>query len=345
MPPRKTRLRTAQQESTGKNDNEDSVQTSSKISIKDNIIEKAVHALSEWNKSQSQTSNKKDLFETDDDDIPLVLQVTANKYFSQNNILKPRMLEVPHPIYDLDDMKVCLFVKDDLFDESELERLEILKEKELKNLSQIITVRELKTKYHSYEARRKLLSEFDLFLTDSSIANMIPKLLGKTFFSSPKMPLTVVITEKKKLSLEKLTKNFIKASRSIGFILPMGTNTSFKLGMLGQDLKKLSENISTIAKYLEQFPIRLIQLKLNGSPSIPIYLTKKIYENEDIVSSDSKNTEVNEITPSIYVDGLKELGLDESEAAALFGTKKRAHLSEEDPSQSRATKKNKKLKA
>lgn len=348
MPPRKTRSSSkSKKENISKDENKEVIQnTASQILIKDKVIEKAVQALSEWNKSQSQSSTKKDLFETDDDDIPLILQVTSNKYFSQNNILKPRMLEIPHPIYDLDDLKVCLFVKDDLFDEESLERLEILKDNELKNLSQIITVKELKTKYHPYEARRKLLSEFDLFLTDSSIANMIPKLLGKIFFSSSKLPLTIVITEKKNLSFEKLTKNYTKALNSIGYVLPMGTNTSFKLGMLGQNLESLKENIHAIAKYLEQFPIRLIQLKLNGSPSLPIFVTKQIYSDEDIASSkdEVKKSENNEIPLSIYVDGLKELGLEESEAEALFGAKKRTS-SEEGNADAPVTKRGKKSKA
>lgn len=300
--------------------------TQNKIAIKDVVIEKAVKALSEWTKLQSEASTKLDLFETEDSDIPLYLQVASSKYFAQTNILKPRMLEIPHTIHDLDDAKVCLFVKDGLFDEESLARVEIMKDNELKNLAQIVTVNDLKTKYHQFEARRKLLSEFDIFLTDSSIANMIPKLLGKTFFSSSKLPLTINITDKKNLSFEKLTRNFTKALNSTGFVLPMGNNTSFKLGMLGQNIEHIKENIHTITKFLEQFPIRLVQLKLNGSPTLPIFIAKKIYSDEDIISSTEENKEAEsatEIPLSIYAEGLKELGLDEEEANALFGAKKR----------------------
>lgn len=347
MPPRKSKA--AKSKKTSKVPKDEIVEVEevspSQLIIKDTVIEKAVKALSQWNKSQSSSSAKKDLFETDDDDLPLFLQVTSNKFFAQNNILKPRMLEIPHPIYDLEDVKVCIFVKDDLFDEESLQRIELLKDDELKNLNQIVTVKELKTKYHQYEARRKLLSEFDMFLTDSSIANMIPKLLGKTFFGSSKLPLTISITEKKKLSVEKLTRNFKKALNSVGYVLPMGTNTSFKLGMLGQDLKALKENIYAIAKYLEQFPIRFIQLKLNGSPALPIFIAKKIYTDEDIISSEEeskKHSEDNEIPLSIYVEGLRELGLDEEEATSLFGAKKRVAEPAEVEVKSPASKKSKK---
>lgn len=310
------------------------------ITIKDTTIEKAVSALSKWNKDKQQESDKKDLFEEEDDDIPLYLSVTSNKYFTDTSVLKPRMLSLSHPIYNLEDSRVCLFVKDDLFDADAKDKLESLKESSLKNLAEIVTVKELKTVYKSYESRRRLLSQYDIFLTDSSIANMIPKLLGKVFFDSPKFPLTVNITDKKVLSFEKLIRNFEKALHSVGFMLPMGINASFKLGMLGQDIEQLKENIHTIAKYLEKFSIRLIQIKLKSSPSLPIYINKKIFSDADII--DEKTTESKEIDSeiplSIYAEGLKELGLDEEEASRLFGGKRQSTATE--TSNSKRSKKN-----
>lgn len=299
------------------------------IPVKDTTIEKAVAALSKWNKEQQESSSKKDLFETDDDDLPLYLHVDGNKFFASSNVVKPRMLSLPHPIYDLDVARVCLFVKDGLLTDENKKQIEILKGDELKNLAQIVTVKELKTKYHQYEARRKLLSEFDIFLTDSSIANMAPKLLGKIFFQSSKFPVTINITENKVLSIHRLKTQFTKALNSVGFMLPMSTSAAFKLGMLGQDLQNLKENVHAITKYLERFSIRLIQLKLLNSPSLPIYINKKVYTEEDILkestADDTKETTADHHTLSIYAEGLKELGLDEEEAIALFGGKKRTY--------------------
>lgn len=307
--------------------NKDIVQ---ELNIKETVIDKAVEALSKWNQQQTESSSKKDLFETDDEDIPLYLQITSKKYFSTSKILKPRMINVPNSIYDLEECKVCVFVKDDLIDEDNLNRIEILKENKLKNLGQIITVKELKGKYQTFESKRKLLSEYDLFLTDSSIANMIPKLLGKTFFGSSKFPLTISLTDNnKKLSIDKFVKNFEKSLYSISYMLPMGINMSIRLGMLGQNKKYLNENIKCIIKFLQKFPIRLIQLKLKNSPSLPIFITDKVYDENDIedVEENEKNSIVfnnaDDIPISIYAEGLKELGLDEEEADKIFGRKKR----------------------
>lgn len=322
------------------------------LNVKDSTIEKAVSALSKWNKQQAEKSEKKDLFETDDEDIPIFLQVTSNKYFSTDKIIKPRMLELPHPIYDLDEIKVCLFVKDDLIspeNDDLKERIEILKNDELKNLSEIVTVKELKTKYQSYESRRKLLNDFDIFLTDSSIANMIPKLLGKIFFKSSKTPLTIQITDhEKKLSIEKLIKNFNKALNSVGYMLPMGINLGFKLGMLGQNIDYLKENIQTILKFLQKFPIRVIHLKLKDSPSLPIYITDKVYNEEDILkpNEDAANIQGgandgddDDIPVAIYTEGLKELGLDEEEADKILGRKRTSNgKTENEPSRKKSKK-------
>jgi proteasome-interacting protein CIC1 len=298
------------------------------LKIKDASIKKAITALSNWNKQKKENSSKKDLFEDDDTDIPIYLEVTGNKYFASSKVLKPRMLEVPHSIHDLEDTRVCLFVKDDLFTDESLARIEILKEDQLKNLAQIVTVKDLKTKYKAYEARRKLLSEYDIFLTDSSIANMIPKLLGKIFFESSKFPLTISITERKELNVDKLVKNFNKALKSIGYRLPMGSNMSLRLGMLGQNIENLIENIQTITKFLEKFSIRLIQIKLKDSPSLPLYIADKVYTKNDILKTEDQQTDANKdidnIPLSIYVEGLKELGFDDEEANKLFGNKRKA---------------------
>lgn len=304
------------------------------LTIKESTIEKAVSALSKWNKEKSESSSKKDLFEDDDNDIPVYLQVTSKKFMADSKLIKPRMLQLPHPIYDLDDVRVCIFVKDDLFDEESLAKIEILKEDKLKNLASIVTVKDLKTKYHPYEARRRLLSEFDVFLTDASVANMIPKLLGKIFFGSPKFPLTITITNDKKLSIDKLISSFNMALNSVGYMLPMGTNMSFKLGMLGQDIGNLKENIVAIAKFLEKFPIRVLQLKLKSSPSLPIYVTDKVYSENDIIdpteSTEQPNKKSSEdIELSMYAEGLKELGIDEEEAKLIFGKKRLAPKSDE----------------
>jgi ribosome biogenesis protein UTP30 len=58
-----------------------------------------------------------------------------------------------------------------------------------------MAVTKLKTKYKPYEARRKLLAEYDLFLADDRVMNLLPGLLGKVFYkSTTKRPIPVSLT-------------------------------------------------------------------------------------------------------------------------------------------------------
>jgi ribosome biogenesis protein UTP30 len=58
-----------------------------------------------------------------------------------------------------------------------------------------MAVTKLKTKYKPYEARRKLLAEYDIFLADDRVMNLLPGLLGKVFYkSTTKRPIPVSLT-------------------------------------------------------------------------------------------------------------------------------------------------------
>jgi ribosome biogenesis protein UTP30 len=58
-----------------------------------------------------------------------------------------------------------------------------------------MAVTKLKTKYKPYESRRKLLAEYDIFLADDRVMNLLPGLLGKVFYkSTTKRPIPVSLT-------------------------------------------------------------------------------------------------------------------------------------------------------
>lgn len=51
------------------------------------------------------------------------------------------------------------------------------------DITQVISLRELKVEYKQYEAKTSLCQKFDIFLVDDRILRMVPKLLGKQFYS------------------------------------------------------------------------------------------------------------------------------------------------------------------
>lgn len=53
-------------------------------------------------------------------------------------------------------------------------------------LPQIIPYKVLKTEYKPYEAKRRLLGNFDLFLSDDRVRRLLPSHLGKEFYQRKK---------------------------------------------------------------------------------------------------------------------------------------------------------------
>lgn len=51
---------------------------------------------------------------------------------------------------------------------------------------QIIPYKALKTEYKPFEAKRRLLGNFDMFLSDDRIRRLLPSHLGKHFYERKK---------------------------------------------------------------------------------------------------------------------------------------------------------------
>lgn len=62
----------------------------------------------------------------------------------------------------------------------------------------MVGVKKLKERYKTYEARRQLFAEHDVFLADDRAVTLLPKLLGKVFYSgTAKRPIPVNLSPKR----------------------------------------------------------------------------------------------------------------------------------------------------
>lgn len=307
------------------------------ITIKDEVIDKAVSELKKWNKRQiekrEKETGKQSLFDEDDEDsdMNLFMFVTNVKYFSKKSTLKPKCIKLDHSIHNIDSddpeaMKICVFVKDNSIDEELLNKIE---EAKIPHLAKIIEGRELKTTYKSFQARRKLLSEYDMFLSDDNLITALPKLLGKVFYQSSKFPVPIRVHthNQPKISLVSLKNHIAKAIDSLYFIPPMGVNITLNLGNVNQKPSDLHENIHKIASFMDQYPIRMVQLKLEKSPALPVYIRHKLYTEADIdhgEQSKEKNEKEKSEGLSAFDEGLIELALDEDEEKKILESKQQA---------------------
>ncbi|GME69709.1 unnamed protein product [[Candida] boidinii] len=310
------------------------------FNIKESNIKNAISELIDFGKREKEASgnSKSQLF--DDEEIEnkdLYLQITNLKFFNQKQQFKHKFINVKNSIYDSEkDFKICLFTKDDSISEEILNELE---EKSIPHLSKIISAKELKGEYRPYEARRKLESEYDLFLSDDSLITSLPKLLGKIFYNSPtKIPISIKTqSSDKKFSIKTTTNQINKILNQIAFIPPMGVNVSIKVGNLENKLSNLLENIESVYTYFEaqNLPIRSISLKLRQSPSLPIYINKELYSEEDVVKEDendkkTKTTTENGVKLTKFEKALLELAVNEQQVEQVLGKKAKQQKKEQE---------------
>lgn len=111
-------------------------------------------------------------------------------------ILIFRLIRVlPHsPIVDKTD--VCIIVKDlekglKVDHESSVNHFKDLLSEKGVEVSSVISLRELKVDYKTFESKTALCHRHEIFLADDRIMRFLPKFLGKSFYSRKKFPMPI----------------------------------------------------------------------------------------------------------------------------------------------------------
>lgn len=156
-----------------------------------------------------EATTKKDLFEAYNDDAsdsettvsndqPIWLTLATKKHMADKARLKPGKLKVPHSLNKSPNLSVCLIttdpqraVKDAIADPSFPKTLS-------SRITKVIGYSKLKARYHSFESRRQLLAEHDIFLADDRIILQLVATLGKTFYkATAKRPVPIAIAPRR----------------------------------------------------------------------------------------------------------------------------------------------------
>ncbi|EIW81098.1 ribosomal protein L1 [Coniophora puteana RWD-64-598 SS2] len=223
----------------------------------------AVEALQKHN-----TKKEKELEETQllaGKEQHIWLQITVKRMHTEKKI-KPVKVPIKHPIVDPRTSPVCLISKD-----PQREYKDLLASHGIKFVSRVVGIEKLKGKFKSFEARRMLLRENDLFLADERVIPLLPKLLGKKWFDAKKQPIPVCMTRKDlKAELERaIESTYMHQNR--------GTCTSVKIGRAQQSAAHILDNLKLavpgIVKNIKDGweNIQSLYLKTNSSVSLPIW--------------------------------------------------------------------------
>ncbi|NXU72623.1 RL1D1 protein, partial [Oreotrochilus melanogaster] len=223
------------------------------------------------------------------------LLVTVWKIPHVTQIIK---IPLPHGIRP-ETAEVCLFAKDEpdlSAEQTEKQYKKLLIQNGIKNVSQIIPYKTLKKEYKLFEAKRRLLNRFDLFLSDARIRRLLPSHLGKHFYERKKTPLSV------NLKAKNLAKELQKHIQ--GTTLPVtnkGCCYTARIGHTGMKADEILNNVIAAAEVIaKKLPknwknVKILHLKTLKSAALPIF-TANISNLDELDSQPSlKKKEVKKV--------------------------------------------------
>lgn len=308
---------------------------------------------------KEKTAAKKTLIGDNDDDSdagdtpihnePVWLILTTKKHVVDKNRLKPGKISVPHSLNSSPSLRICLItadpqraVKDVVADPSFPQSLS-------SRIDKIIGYSKLKAKYQSFESRRQLLAEHDVFLADDRIIMRLVSTLGKTFYQSSKRPIPIRIGGIEKVDGKKVKKDPKKKSDKTEAVasvaspsivakeiertlncapvqLAPATTAAIRVGSANFSPEQLAENVTAVVTGLtDKFVtkgwrnIKAIHIKGANTMALPIWLSSELWVDENDIVEDAAEDETKAIKGAEGDKKRKPTGDDER---PLEGSKK-----------------------
>lgn len=288
----------------------------------------------------------------DEDSTPIWLHISTKNYIADKSRLKPSKIAVPHSLNTSEDATICLITTDP--------------QRAVKNVmadvptslssrvTRIIGLSKLAARYKSFDNRRQLLSEHDIFLADERILGRLPKTLGKIFYKdSAKRPIPINIAPKstskdkneKKLpkaerqaevaNADVLAKEIQKALACVPVTISPGTNISVRVGLDSFKADQIRDNAITVANAVieKHVPsgwrnVRSIHIKTATSMAVPVWLAADLQPEASDAKKEQSVVNTETKTPAKVVDKKRKSEHDSSQGPQAED-KKRIRLAEQ----------------
>ncbi|KAL4992759.1 ribosomal protein L1p/L10e family-domain-containing protein [Aspergillus falconensis] len=299
-----------------------------------NQVSRASTALLKHIKSKQSereaTATKKTLIGDNDsdsetEDTPLHneavwLVLTTKKHIVDKNRLKPGKISVPHSLNASPALSICLITADPQRSVKNIVSDPSFPEHLSSRIDKVIGYSKLKDRYKSFESRRQLLSEHDVFLADDRIVMRLVNTLGKVFYKSSKRPIPVQLAQIEKVDGKRVKKDpkqqqqqkrddedkvslfasaaivakeIEKALNSAPVHLAPATTAAVRVGSSNFTPEQLSENIEAVVKGLtDKFVtkgwrnIKALHVKGANTMALPIWLASELWvEETDVVEA------------------------------------------------------------
>ncbi|GAA5831387.1 hypothetical protein JCM5353_007151 [Sporobolomyces roseus] len=202
-----------------------------------------------------------------------VFLVVGLKQAPKREVHKPVRLPLPHPVMNPKESPVTLFVKD-----PQREYKDLLSDLKIGFVNRVVGLDKLQKKHKTFEAKRQLLKEADLFLVDDRVMPEVGRAIGKMWRDAKKQPIPVAISRKDlKAELERaIASTYMQVTTGTSISIKIGTtslHTPFEL------LANLLAVLPYIATRIPNAPssfsnVQSLHLKTSTSTSLPIYNSK-----------------------------------------------------------------------
>lgn len=229
------------------------------------------------------------------------------------NRLLPSKVPVPHALNKSENLSICLIVADPQRAVKNLVTDPSFPTSLSSQINKIIGYTKLKARYKTFESRRQLLSEYDLFLADDRIVTRLPETLGKVFYKgTAKRPIPIRIafqnrqegkivksasakrSKEQKLAVfapaNVVAKEIEQTLRTVPVSLKPGTLVAVRIGKVGFKSQQLAENIIAVAnavihKHVAKGwrNVKAIHIKSPNSAAMPIWLADELWVQDDAV--------------------------------------------------------------
>ena len=289
---------------------------------------RASKALLDHIKAETQrlqkASLKQELFKPEDgdseedaavgDDVPVWLNVSTKQHVVDRTRLKPNRIPVPHSLNSSSGLTICLITADPQRAVKNIVADPSFPTSLSSRIIKIIGFTKLKARYKTFETRRQLLADHDIFLADDRIVNRLPTTLGKVFYKgTAKRPIPINIASQNKVdgkkvksarselkskdgktatfgSVEAVAKEIGRAIDSVPVNVKPGTLVATRVGLASFTPQQLSDNVQVVvSKIIEKHVVKGwrnvkgVYIKSPSSMAIPIWLADELWADTDNV--------------------------------------------------------------
>ncbi|KAJ6004737.1 hypothetical protein N7540_012536 [Penicillium herquei] len=323
---------------------------------------------------KEKSATKKTLIgdnDSDDEETPVNneavwLIMTTKKHVVDKNRLKPGKISIPHSLNSSPSLSICLITADPQRGVKDIVADPTFPKELSSRIDKVIGFSKLKARYQSFESRRQLLAEHDVFLADDRIITRLVPTLGKVFYKSSKRPIPIRIAEIEKVDGKRVKKDAkqkpAKEDKSAAFATPLivakeiertlscaavhlapSTTAAIRVGSSKFTAEQLSENVAAVVQGMtDKFiskgwrNIKALHVKGANTMAMPIWLASELWvEDADVV----EQAETSAIEGKNNNKKRKSLG--EEKPVEVKKTKKSKSADDEEEASSGAARKNK----